>query len=340
VTTPPPYGAPPQLPWGRQHDAQQAYPPPPRPTNAMAVAALICSFLVAPLGIIFGHISLAQIKRSGEDGHGMAVTSLVVGYLVTILSITAVVAMVLLLYLTGRALENFATVLVPRHPDSSGTTAYPPPAGSPLPAFTPPANLGANCTYPATPEPASKPATPPRSGKVPTSPAEVSASVITSQGPIAIRLDNAKSPCTVNNFASLAQQGYFDGTSCDRLATSESLAVLQCGDPLATGSGGPGYQFANEYPTNQYRLADPALQRTVTYPRGTLAMANTGPGTNGSQFFVVYRDSQLPPTYTVFGTIDETGLATVGQIAAGGVADGTPDGKPAIGVTITSARLD
>ena len=78
--------------------------------------------------------------------------------------------------------------------------------------------------------------------------------------------------------------------------------MLQCGDPKGDGTGGPGYQFANEYPTNQYLPDDPALSQPLVYPRGTLAMANAGPGTNGSQFFIVYKDSQLPPNYTVFGT--------------------------------------
>ncbi len=121
-------------------------------------------------------------------------------------------------------------------------------------------------------------------------------------------MDNGKTPCTVNNFTSLAKQGFFDNTNCHRLTTSAELGVLQCGDPTGTGTGGPGYRFPNEYPTNQYRLTDPALKTPVLYPRGTLAMANSGPGTNGSQFFLVYKDSQLPPTYTVFGTIDGPGL--------------------------------
>ena len=94
--------------------------------------------------------------------------------------------------------------------------------------------------------------------------------------------------------------------------------MLQCGDPSGTGTGGPGYRFPNEYPTNQYRLADPAMDVPVLYPRGTLVMANAGPGTNGSQFFLVYRDSILPPTYTVFGTIDDTALAHRGQDRRGG----------------------
>ena len=119
-----------------------------------------------------------------------------------------------------------------------------------------------------------------------------------------------------------------------------ALGVLQCGDPSGTGSGGPGYRFANEYPTNQYRLADPALKTPLMYPRGTLAMANKGSGTNGSQFFLVYADSMLPPTYTAFGTIDPTGLATLDKVAAGGVAGAGDDGKPALDVTIESVRLD
>ena len=99
----------------------------------------------------------------------------------------------------------------------------------------------------------------------------------TNQGNIGLQLDNAKAPCTVNSFASLAQQGYFNDTPCHRLTTSEGLSVLQCGDPTGKGTGGPGYEFANEYPTDQYQPDDPALQKPVIYPRGTLAMANAGP---------------------------------------------------------------
>jgi peptidyl-prolyl cis-trans isomerase B (cyclophilin B) len=77
----------------------------------------------------------------------------------------------------------------------------------------------------------------------------------------------------------------------------------------------------------------------VIYPRGTLAMANAGPGTNGSQFFLVYQDSELPPTYTVFGTIDDAGLAVLDRIAAGGVGDGSDDGEPATPVTIETVRV-
>jgi len=210
-----------------------------------------------------------------------------------------------------------------------------------LPAFAAPANLGANCQYPpSTGEKASKQNNPPRTGKVPTDPPQVSASMTTNQGNIGLQLDNAKSPCTVNSFASLAQQGFFNGTPCHRLTTTEGLAVLQCGDPTGQGTGGPGYQFDNEYPTNQFQPDDPKLQEPVVYPRGTLAMANAGPGTNGSQFFLVYKDSELPPNYTVFGTIDQTGLATLDKIAAAGTADGSQDGKPKDDVQVKSIQLD
>ena len=210
-----------------------------------------------------------------------------------------------------------------------------------MPAFKAAPDVGAGCQYPASPAPAAKPAKPPRTGKVPTEPAQVSASMTTTQGNIGLMLANNESPCTVNSFANLAGQKYFDGTKCHRLTTSPSLGVLQCGDPSGNGSGGPGYQFANEYPTDQYPPGDATAQQPVLYPRGTLAMANAGPGTNGSQFFLVYKDSQLPPQYTVFGTIQADGLATLDKIAKAGVSGPTPDdGPPVADVTIKSLLID
>ncbi|MBA0044763.1 peptidylprolyl isomerase [Mycobacteroides sp. LB1] len=223
------------------------------------------------------------------------------------------------------------------------TPDEPPVTGPALPQFVAPANLGANCQY----LPAEKPSKKiekqiPRTGKVPTEPATLTASVKTSQGNIGLVLDNAKAPCTVNSFASLAQGGYFDDTICHRI-TSGGLSVLQCGDPTGTGSGGPGYQFDNEYPTNQYKPGDPAAESAVVYPAGTLAMANAGPGTNGSQFFMVYKDSKLPPQYTVFGTIDKTGMDTLAKIAKNGIkpgSRGSGDGTPAQEVKIIDLQLD
>jgi peptidyl-prolyl cis-trans isomerase B (cyclophilin B) len=223
---------------------------------------------------------------------------------------------------------------------STSTTSTGPSAPGALPAFAAPAGLGENCKYPASAEKASKAVKPPRAGKVPTDPAEVSASMSTDKGNIGLMLDNGRAPCTVNSFVSLAQQGYFNDTPCHRLTTAEALSVLQCGDPTGDGSGGPGYSFANEYPTNQYQPDDPKLTEPVLYPRGTIAMANAGANTNGSQFFLVYKDSKLPPGYTVFGTIDKTGLATLDKIAGAGVAGGGEDGPPATPVKVKSILLD
>lgn len=157
---------------------------------------------------------------------------------------------------------------------------------------------------------------------------EVSVSITTSAGEVAATLDATAAPCTVNSFVSLAEQGYFDGTPCHRLTTNPVFGVLQCGDPSGTGGGGPGYSFGDE------------LTGDETYPAGTLAMANAGPDTNGSQFFMVYVDTQLSADYTVFGTIDPEGVQVVSDLAADGVDGGGEDGPPATPVTIESVSVD
>jgi eukaryotic-like serine/threonine-protein kinase len=214
-----------------------------------------------------------------------------------------------------------------------------PPATPQLPPFVPSAGLGADCEYPPSADLAGKPVTPPRTGEVSTDSGRLGLNILTNRGKIGLQLATNESPCTVRSFVSLVQQKFFDDTQCHRLTTSPGLSVLQCGDPKGDGTGGPGYQFADEYPADQYPPGDPALKKPVLYPRGTVAMANGGPNTNGSQFFMVYRNSQLPPAYTVFGTIDATGLATLDKIAAAGVAGGGEDGPPGTEVTITSVRL-
>lgn len=280
-----------------------------------------------------------QLERRAAQERKRRLFTIIGSAVGVVLVIGAVVATVVL---TSKDSDTQASAAT----SSSTSAAEPtPPPGGTLPPFVAPANLGADCQYPASPgEPASKKNNPPRSGKVPTEPAQISASMTTSAGNLGLQLDNAKAPCTVNSFASLAQQGYFNDTPCHRLTTSPGLSVLQCGDPTGKGTGGPGYGFVNEYPTNQYRPDDPALQSPVIYPRGTLAMANTGaPGSNGSQFFLVYKDSQLPPNYTAFGTIDATGLATLDKIAADGVVPGdrgADDGAPKTPVQIKSIQLD
>lgn len=178
------------------------------------------------------------------------------------------------------------------------------------------------CAYPAAGSAAKNVGTPPTTG---ISHTDVTATLVTSQGTIAIKLNAAAAPCTVNSFVYLASKGYFNGTSCHRLTTA-GIFVLQCGDPTGTGAGGPGYSFADENLTG------------ATYPAATVAMANAGPGTNGSQFFLVYQDTTLAPSYTPFGTIT-SGLDVVTKVAAAGTADGSQDGKPKLPVQITSVTV-
>jgi peptidyl-prolyl cis-trans isomerase B (cyclophilin B) len=156
----------------------------------------------------------------------------------------------------------------------------------------------------------------------------VPATIATTLGDLEVQLDGAKAPCSVHSFVHLAKQDFYADTECHRLTTS-GIWVLQCGDPTGTGTGSPGYQFGEENLPNN---GIPA------YPRGTLAMANAGPGTNGSQFFIVYRDSDIPPVYSVFGTVT-SGLDLLERVAAAGTDDGSADGRPKLAVRITEVRI-
>lgn len=167
----------------------------------------------------------------------------------------------------------------------------------------------------------------------------------TTAGPIGLTLYRAAAPCTTESLVSLVQQQYFDGTPCHRL-TTQGIYVLQCGDPTGSGSGGPGYTVPDEVPTELEPYVSNGQQtQAVIYPRGAIAMAKTpAPNSGGSQFFLVYKDSPLPPEYTVFGVIDEAGLATLDQVAAKGVKPTASDnigadGAPVEKVEIISATL-
>ena len=184
-----------------------------------------------------------------------------------------------------------------------------------------------SCDYPADQYGAAKENEPPPSA--PTVAGEVTATVATTIGDMTFTLDADKAPCTVNSFVSLAQQNYFNGTHCHRLTTS-GIFVLQCGDPTASGTGGPGYTIPDE------------LDGSEAYPAGTLAMAKTSaPDSGGSQFFIVYEDTQLPPDYTVFGTVDEATVAEIAQVASQGTDDsnGPGDGAPKQDVEIETVTI-
>jgi len=281
-----------------------------------------------------------QVQQRAEAARKQRRLLMIIGAVASVLLIAGVVFVVLRDNDPGNVNASGSTTSsTSESADSEDTSGAPAGNAGQLPKFTASPQLGADCQYPKA-RPASKAVEPPRTGKVPTDPAEVSVSMLTDQGPIGLMLTNAQSPCTVNSFISLGAKDYFSGTQCHRLTTSPTLSVLQCGDPTGDGTGGPGYEFDNEYPTDQYTLGDPAAQQPVIYPRGTVAMANAGPGTNGSQFFLVYKDSMLPPQYTVFGRIQDDGLATLDKIAAAGVQGGGDDGPPATKVTVKSVRAD
>lgn len=194
-----------------------------------------------------------------------------------------------------------------------------------------------SCSYPTeNAGEALKGATPPEKTEgVPTT-GKVNITLNTSQGPIDMELDRSVAPCTVNAIEHLAKTKYYDDTICHRI-TTQGIYVLQCGDPSAKSSGGPGFQFANEYPTDETDAE--AMNTPVIYPKGTIAMANAGPGTNGSQFFLNYEDSPLPPAYTYFGKIGDEGMKTLAQIAEKGAENGVPDGAPAEEVRIETAEV-
>ena len=188
----------------------------------------------------------------------------------------------------------------------------------PAPTTSPTAS-GGPCTYKPAGEP-SKPVQPPPS--TPTAKGPVTATMTTNQGVVAWTLLTDKAPCASGSMISLAAQGFYDKTPCHRL-TTEGIYVLQCGDPTGSGTGGPGYQFAEEN------------LEGATYPRGTIAMAKSSqPGSTGSQFFLVYKDTALPPQYTPVGKITN-GLDVLQKIAKAG-SDPAGDGKPKTPVTITS----
>lgn len=183
------------------------------------------------------------------------------------------------------------------------TTPAVTPSATPTPTATPVAEPAHSCTYiPGAPA-VRKVGYPPAK---PDYKASYQATINTNRGAIVIDLLNSKATCTVNSFVYLAEKGFYNNTPCPRLVTS-GIFVLQCGDPTGNGTGGPGYAFASENLTG------------ATYTPGTMAMANSGtPDSNGSQFFFVFKNTPLPPSYTPFGKI-VAGLNILQQIAKQGI---------------------
>jgi peptidyl-prolyl cis-trans isomerase B (cyclophilin B) len=200
---------------------------------------------------------------------------------------------------------------------------------APMPKRAKPLADPVTCAFTPDPgPPAPKKVALPPDGPAPST-GTVDVRLATTAGGIGLTLDRALAPCTVVNFLSLARQGFYDGTSCHRLSVSAGLQMLQCGDPVGDGTGGPGYTIRDE------------LFPGLTYGRGVLAMAKTtAPDSGGSQFFLVFGKIDIPPEYTVFGSIDDPGLQTLDTIARAGIDPSKPgigdgSGPPKVPVTLT-----
>lgn len=170
------------------------------------------------------------------------------------------------------------------------------------------------CEFTPTPEnPAAKPV------RLPSPIAKARGTVdvlfFTNYGSFVVRMDRANAPCGVSNFVHLVKSRFYDRTQCFRLTNSARLGVLQCGDIYRQEEGGPGYKFPDEVTGKE------------TYPRGTVAYGNQGPGTNGSEFFVVHSFAKIAPNYTVLGQVI-AGMPTFDRMVKAGIADPDQDGPP------------
>lgn len=180
----------------------------------------------------------------------------------------------------------------------------------------------AYCQFTPTPDrPAARPVHLPRAKQK--SQGTVDVTISTNYGRMTFRMVRDDAPCAVGNIVHLARSHFYSLTQCFRLTDSERLGVLQCGDLIRQEEGGPGYQFPDE------------VDGTETYPRGTIAMGNQGPGTNGSEFFIVHSHANIDPDYTVMGHLID-GYRALDAIVAAGVDDPDQDGPPAKPVWIYS----
>lgn len=207
-------------------------------------------------------------------------------------------------------------------PSAAASTAASPAASGGASSAASAESAVLNCTDPGTPRADDK--TYSAAGDAGTA---TSITFTTNCGDVVVELD-AAAPKTVASMAFLAKDGYFDNTKCHRVTTA-GIYVLQCGDPKGDGTGGPGFTVPDE---------NLPAAGEANYPAGTVAMANAGPGTGGSQFFIVYDDTTLPGDYTIWGKVT-SGLDIVKEVASAGVADGSTDGAPTQPVFIESATV-
>jgi peptidyl-prolyl cis-trans isomerase B (cyclophilin B) len=259
-------------------------------------------------------------------------------------------AVVCVLGLIGGLTAAFAGGSTPAATTKPKTTASASPSASATASAAAVTEPATHCTYTTSGvAPAVKKVSAPSAS--PDYKATYTAAINTNVGTIDINLLNSKATCTVNSFVHLAEAGYFNASQCHRIVNSDGLYVLQCGDPTATattkltcstasnapGTGGPGYEFESEnLPTGASSAG------TVTYKAGTVAMANSGSAdTNGSQFFLVFKNSTLTPDYTPFGTIT-SGLDILQKVAKAGTSCTYADaggGAPKEKVVINSVTI-
>lgn len=230
-------------------------------------------------------------------------------------------------------------------PKAAGSSASPSPSASSSStsspsASSPTAAASGKCQYVPSGQPAARKVNTPPSTPVLTPNRMV---IKTNFGaiPVTFKSFDKSAPCAVSNFISLAKQGYFDKTPCHRITDYPTFKVLQCGDPTGQGTGDPGYAFAAELSKKDEAMAR-ANQPTV-YPAGVVAMANTGqPVSQGSQFFLVFGDTQLPPAYTKFAMMSPSGVKVIDRIAKNGLIPnpqmGPKDGAPKKPVMIQSVQ--
>jgi peptidyl-prolyl cis-trans isomerase B (cyclophilin B) len=272
------------------------YSPDSRRTNPLAIVSFVSAFVVSLAAVITGHIALHQIKRSGDKGRGLALAGVVIGYAGLLAGAIAIVLMLTSLSGMRDQLQS-------------------PELGSPTETSS--ANGSDGVPSPSLAE-----------GRDWTGTIEINGQ------DVGVTLDGGAAPQAVASFLALGDEGFFDGTACHRLVT-QSIYVLQCGDPTGTGSGGPGYSYG---PIENAPDDD-------VYPAGTLAMARmSGDGESmGSQFFIVYDESMIPSDgaggYTVLGTIT-SGLDVIIGIADAGTTNGASDGEPAEPVVIDRVEFE